>query len=59
VHYGMLSLVGLGCIGLCLAGWRICMLVGRRKGALRVRFVEDDSFMSYVVFMEQKKCKML
>ena len=52
MHYGMLSLVGSGCIGLCLAGWRICVLVGRREGALEVQFVEDDSFRSYVVFME-------
>ena len=37
MHYGMLSLVSLGCIGLCLAGWRICMLVGGPEGALGVQ----------------------
>jgi hypothetical protein len=37
VHFGMLSSVGSGCIGLCLVGWSTCMLVGGREGALRVR----------------------
>jgi hypothetical protein len=37
MHYGILSLVGSGCIGLCLVGWRIYMLVGGWEGALGVR----------------------
>jgi hypothetical protein len=34
--YGMLSFVSLGCPGLCLVGWLICLLAGGWVVALRV-----------------------
>jgi hypothetical protein len=37
VPFGILFLVGLGCIGLCLAGLVSYSVVGGREGALGVR----------------------
>jgi hypothetical protein len=43
--YGMHFSAALGCLGFCLVGWLICLLVG----------VEDGTFLPFVVPLERKK----
>jgi len=40
VPYGMLSSIALGCPGLCLLGWLICLLAGGRAVALGILLCE-------------------
>jgi hypothetical protein len=55
VLYGMPFSVILGCPGLCLIAWQICL--HGQEVVLECYGVEDGPSLSYVVFVEGKKCE--
>jgi hypothetical protein len=57
VLYGMLFSVTVGCLGLCLIAWRICLPVGGRVVVLEMLLCGKGPPLPCVVCIEGKKCE--